>query len=129
MLERIIFSVDNAHDLYHYSKAVHTLDVLRAMGDIGKPVPCIGCYDGCLEPSFMVTAPEWEIIRHRARQYLIDQASVLRVPGDVRQPCVLEFLHGNNWQTLGPMRAVDNPQDYKGWTYVIETGLYFSCDQ
>ena len=129
-MERVIFSVDNVTDIYSYSKAIHFLDVLRATQQIKDGVTmCIGSYKGDLEPSFMVSARDWEVILKRGYDFIKDQESVMRIPGDQRQPCVLTSVSGTFIASLGPMKEITDSSVgyYDAWTYVIASGLYFHC--
>ena len=125
-MERVIFSVDNVTDIYAYSKAIHFLDVLRATQQIKDGVTmCIGSYKGKIEPSFMVSARDFDVIRERRDSFLKDQESILRIPGDQRQPCVLTSVTGTFIASLGPMQQGKGDGD--SWTYVMSTNKYFHC--
>lgn len=131
-LERIIFSVDDPADIYEYSKALEHLKQLEAMGKLTMIVNCIGSYDGYLEPSFMVYAKEFD--QHiRGMFYIQGQQSILRIPGDDRQECTLEFIDGSSDVVLpvGKLRQIPSrlTSSYDAWTYVLATGRYFTTVQ
>jgi len=127
-LERIIFSVDNPSDIYDYSKALEHLKQLEGMGKLTMIVNCIGSYEGYLEPSFMVYAKEFD--QHiRGMFYLEGQQSILRIPGDDRQDCTLEYLSGGIPQLpVGRLKNIPSTTAWihDSWTYVLETGRYFT---
>ena len=130
MLEHVIFSVDNATNLNLYMKAIHKLDVLRATRMKGGVTMCIGSYKGELEPSFMVLARDWdEVVRDGMSQWMENQESILRVPGDTRQPCALTTVQGEHIETLDEMSEYKphNLTSLLGWTYVMATNKYYSC--
>lgn len=128
MLETVIFSIDKAHDLHTQAKFLRYLDTLRAMGGLrGYVASCVGSYNGDIERSYMM--PLVDFNNHvRDSGYVDNQESFLRVPGDVRQPCVLEY-QDRQVEVLGPMYQVskDKAQEYDAWTYVEATGHYFVC--
>lgn len=125
--ERVIFSVDKPHLLNPYQKALRQLDTLRATVMTGTVTTIIGSYERKLEPSFMILATDWDDhVRKGLKEFMKEQKSILRVPGDVRQPCTLEFLDGSDSVVLGPM---EQGIGYEGWSYVLETGLFFNCDK
>lgn len=128
MLETVIFSIDKAHDLHQQARFLRYLDTVRAMGGLrGHVGSCVGSYKGVLERSYMI--PLVDFNNHvRDSGYVSQQESFLHVPGDVRQPCVLEYSDGSR-ESLGAMRQVtkDKVGDYDAWTYVEATGHYFVC--
>lgn len=129
MLNKIIFAIDNDTDVHAVAKFLHHIDVARAVGTLkGSFVPCIGCYDGMMESSYMMDERDYrnlvESIGVTAKQECI-----MHVPADTRQPCTLEYQEGRT-QTIGAMRQVQ-PHDALGltaWTYVIETSTYWTTD-
>lgn len=130
-LTQVIFAVDNGNDVHGLAKFLRYIDAVRAMNNLrSKPVLCIGMYKGKIEPSIMLSYPDFE-------DYVLDsgfvdeQESFLFVPGDVRQPCTLRDRDEDIIEVLGPMREVNfsDPNDYIGWTHVLETGKYFTCDK
>lgn len=125
MLERVIFAIDNDNDTHVVAKFMRHVDTLRAMGKIDPVVQLIGCYKGQLEKSYMIRADQL----HNVREYIRDQESILRVPGDVRQPCVLEFVSGGERVSLGPMGEVSasDALQFEAWTYNPSNGKYFVC--
>lgn len=130
ILERVLFSVDSPSDIHEYNAAVRQLSQMEAMGKIAECVPCIGSYDGFLEPSFMVLAGDFE--KHIRGQFFMDgQESILRVPGDQRQPCVLEFLETGSRLSVGPMKCVTKRQalSVNSWTYRLDSNQYFTTEQ
>lgn len=132
-LEYVIFSVDDVSDINTYKKALSALDTLRATKMIGNVYMCIGSYKGKLEPSFMVTAHDWDgVVRAGMSTWMQDQESVLRVPGDERQPCTLTTVSGEHIATLGAMQEYHEGTQNKfsmpeAWTYSIKSGRYHVC--
>ena len=60
--------------------------------------------------------------------YVDDQHCVMLIPGDTRQTCSL--LYDDNEQiNIGPLREVDNTIGLTSWTYVLETGKYFTTEE
>lgn len=129
MLETIVFSIDKGSDVHTQAKFLRYIDTLRAMGYLrGKFASCIGSYDGVVERSYMMLAVDFN--KHVRNEGFVDgQESILRVPGDVRQPCILEFIDGSDPVSLEPMKQVSAScvHMYPAWTYVEETGHYFVC--
>jgi len=125
MLERVIFAIDNDNDTHTVAKFMRHVDTLRAMGKIDSVVQLVGCYKGQLERSYMIRADQFEHVR----DYIKGQESILRVPGDVRQPCVLEYLVGGERVSLGPMRQVPASEalQAEAWTYSQEQNKYYIC--
>jgi len=130
-LERVIFSIDQPHDLHVQAKFLRHLDTARAMDQLIGPVTlCIGSYQGVLEPSFMMYRSDFNKIV-KPTEYIRNQESILTVPGDTRQPCTLEYLQEDHKVGLGPMREVEEHHlpHYDGWTYILQTGKYFTCEE
>ena len=125
--ERVLFSIDNPHDIHEYARAVRKLSEFEAMGKIAEVVPCVGSYYGALEPSFMVLARDWEKVI-RPMWFVEGQQTILRVPGDVRQPCVLEYIESGARLSIGPLRQVTSASGLNSWTYVLETQQYFTTE-
>jgi len=115
--EHIIFAIDNPTDTYCVMQFIKHCATQKAMGRMGRVQHLIGCYKGQLECSYTVRAIDW----HHVEQFCTNQESILRVPGDVRQPCVLE----------GSMRAVEPLDALKcdAWTFDLESGKYFICKE
>lgn len=130
-LEKVVFAVDNNIDTHTAAKFLRHVDTNRALGNLKGPVThCIGSWteeDGVthLEPSYMMDSRDYyEIVAHSG--YVDKQVCILKVPGDTRQPCTLEFSNGYT-KGLGPMRETTSPHKVDNWTYVQETGKYFTC--
>lgn len=132
-LEYVIFSVDGVTNLNTYQKALRQLDTLRATKMMGGVTMCIGSYYGELEPSFMVTAHDWDnVVRAGMSLWMEKQESILRIPGDERQPCVLTTPSGEFIEALGTMEELDehslvSQNKVGGWTYVLSSGKYHAC--
>lgn len=127
--EQVIFSIDNPHDTHTMAKFLRHMDTLRATEGV-KMTHCIGSYLGELEPSFMMDYDDYR--RYvLPTEYTEGQYSILLVPSDVRQPCSLLHYDGDV-DILEPMREVSSTSeltDFHGWTFVLETGLYFTCEK
>lgn len=130
-LEKVIFAIDNNADLHTVAKFTRHLDTARALGKLqGDVAACIGQWtdvDGNahLEPSYMMDRVDYDAFVAESR-YVDKQVCVLLVAGDTRQPCALLFPDGYT-ETLNPMRQLATPVGVKDWTYVISTGMYFTC--
>lgn len=124
MLERIIFAIDNDRNPHQVAKFMRHMDALVAMDKAMPFVQTIGCYKGQLENSYMIYAKDL----HHVQNYIENQECILRVPGDVRQPCVLEYPDGSS-ESIGPMREVSAVEALQAdaWTYVPGSGKYFVC--
>ena len=129
-LPKVIFSIDNVASLHTVATFTRFLDTKRAMGKLADSVTmCVGSYFGELEPSFMMSRADFfEFIR--GTDWVADQQSVLHVPGDVRQPCTLEYQDSGHIETLGRMREISYnlAKSIESWTYVQATGKYFTCE-
>lgn len=129
MFETVIFAIDKGDDVHTQAKFLRHIDTLRAMGKLrGVFASCIGCYEGEMERSYMMLMTDFD--KHvRNSGYVDDQETFLRVPGDVRQPCVLEYPDGQHAFTLGEMKRIHSSERhmYSGWTYVEKTGAYYVC--
>lgn len=123
MLEHVIFAIDNGDDLHTQAKFLRHVDTLRSMEKLqGTMYSGVGRYKGDLERCYMVLASDFD--RHfKSLMYLSGQESVLRVPGDTRQPCVLHYANRVP-QSIGTMRQVytEPSGDY---TYM--NGQYWVC--
>jgi hypothetical protein len=127
-LATVIFSIDNSSDVHQQAKFLRYVDTLRAMGKlVGGVSQCIGCYKGTLERSYMMLLVDFDK-QVRNSGFVTDQESFLHVPGDVRQPCVLEYQTSGVREALGPMSQTPMAlSHHKSWTYKEEQGKYFVC--
>ena len=104
-LEKTVFAIDNNIVTHTLAKFLRHVDTQRAMGNLkGSIVHCIGSWvddDGYthLEPSYMVDSVDYYAVVADSG-YVDKQICVLKVPGDTRQPCSLEFRKGYS-QGLG----------------------------
>ena len=131
MLNKIIFAIDNNTDTHAVAKFLRHIDTCRAMNTLkGRFVHCIGCYNGVMEPSYMMDERDYRQLVERVN-YTARQESILHVPGDARQPCTLEFLSGEPHATLGAMREVSAAEAMQcsSWTYVQATNKYFTTEK
>ena len=131
-LSKVIFSIDNVSDLHTMATFTRFLDTKRAMGKlVGSVTLCVGSYKGKMEQSFMMDQVDFNKFI-RGTYWIDDQESVLHVPGDVRQPCSLEYLASGHIEAFNRMREVfwcaAGLPEYDGWRYVPATGKYFSCE-
>jgi hypothetical protein len=116
MLEYVIFSIDNVDDLHTQARFFRWVDTLRAMEKLtGTLHSCIGSYEGDLERSFMMLAIDFDKYIVNS-EYVKDQECFLRVPGDQRQPCVLEDKHGNRL-SIPPMVPLNEQPESLNYTY------------
>ncbi len=129
MLNKVIFAIDNDTDVHTVAKFLRHIDTARAMDNMkGSFIPCVGCYDGMLESSYMMDERDYRRLV-ATTDFTKDQDCIMLVPADTRQPCTLES-GVNNSSTIGPMRKVDALEalGLVAWTYVIETGTYWTTD-
>lgn len=124
-LEQVIFAIDNDANTHTVAKFMRHVDTLRAMGRIDTVNCLIGCYKGHLERAYMMRADQF----HEVSEYVRGQETILRVPGDSRQPCVLDYLNSEDVVVLGPMREVSAMEALasEAWTYEQNSGKYFVC--
>ena len=129
MLNKIIFAIDNDTNVHTVAKFMRHIDTARAMNTMkGAFIPCIGCYDGELESSYMMDERDYRRLVSTT-DYTKEQDCILHVPADTRQPCTLEY-RDNTRRTIGAMRKVTPAEALQltAWTYVIETGMYWTTD-
>jgi hypothetical protein len=129
-LSKVIFSIDNVSSLHTMATFTRFLDTKRAMGKlVGSVTLCVGSYKGKMEPSFMMNEVDFNKFI-RGTDWIADQESILNVPGDVRQPCTLEYLGSSYVVAMHPMVGVawSVAKYLDGWTYVPATRKYFTCE-
>lgn len=127
----VAFAIDNNSDLHTVSKFTRFLDTKRAQGALcGGVEICTGYWEGFLETSYIMT--EQDYMNHVVPSgYAREQACVLVIPSEVKQPCHLatatdlKFIEG-----VGVMREVskDVALTLGAWTYNPTTGKYFATD-
>lgn len=124
-LEQIIFAIDNDNDPHTVAKFMRHCDTERAMQRMPALVMLIGCYEGKLERSYMIPAMHLD----KVKDYIKNQDSILRVPSDTRQPCVLEYMSSGMREGIGPMREVSAQEALQAmaWTYEPIEGKYYTC--
>jgi hypothetical protein len=128
IFEKTIFAIDGGHKLRNVKKFTKFLDQLVAMDRISQPALCIGNWGGIMENSYMMDSRDFNAFI-RGRSFVAEQECVMLVPGDVRQPCTLDYLHSPTKEAMNPMREVSALQALSeniGWTYVLATGKYFT---
>ena len=131
MLNKIIFAIDGNTDTHAVAKFLRHMDTCRAMDTLqGQLVHCIGCYNGVMEPSYMMDERDYRQLVESV-DYTAWQESILHVPSDVRQPCTLEFLSGDPRVTLGAMREISAAEAMQcmSWTYVMATNKSFTTEK
>lgn len=126
-LAMVIFAIDKSHDVHTQAKFLRYVDGLRAMGKLlGGVSQCIGSYNGTLERSYMMLLVDFD--KHiRNSGFVSEQESYLHVPGDTRQPCVLEYQSSGVREALGPIEELSDGYSGMNWTYVEVTGKYYVC--
>ena len=125
--EMIVFAIDNGHKLHERMKFLKHIDIARAMGTLkGVFHTCIGYWNGELENSYMMSASDYERLV-KPLGFTDKQICILRVSGDVRQPCFIEFPDGDV-ENVGAMHEIsaDEAKRANAWTYVEGTGKYFA---
>ena len=129
MLNKIIFAIDNDTNVHTVAKFMRHIDTARAMNTMkGAFIPCIGCYDGELESSYMMDERDYRRIVEPLG-FTADQDCIMHVPAHPRQPCTLEYPTGGT-QSIGAMREVTALEalGLTAWTYVIETNTYWTTN-
>ena len=127
-LEKVIFAIDNPHDIHQVACFTRFIDTQRALNRLtGGVVQCIGHWEGILEPSYMMNAVDYYEFVEKSG-YVTNQICVLHVPGDTRQPCHTQTSYGMT-ENVGRMVKVDKSElnIVDPWTYVIKTEEYFQC--
>jgi len=126
-LEKIIFSIDDCHDISVLARFLRYISGLNAMGKLAmEPVQMIGGYESSLELSWMVTAMDFD--KHiRESDWLKGQKSVLHVPGDQRQTCHLEMLKDGKLVHLNQMENESPQECWGGFSYRMDEGSYWVC--
>ena len=130
MLNKIIFAIDDNTNTHAVAKFMRHVDTCLAMNTLkGSCVQCIGCYNGVIEPSYMMDERDYRKLVESV-DYTARQEAILHVPGDVRQPCTLEFVGSKSRVTLGAMREISAAKAMQctSWTYVMATNKYFTCE-
>jgi len=128
MLNKIIFAIDNNTDFHTVAKFMRHIDTARAMDTLkGGVVMATGYWEGELEASYIMDEVDYRKLVEPLG-FTKDQACILHVPADTRQPCTLEYGEGLPNKTVGAMREVSKGEALEGnaWTYVQETNKYFS---
>jgi hypothetical protein len=131
MLNKIIFAIDDNTDVHAVAKFMRHIDTARAMGNLkGSFVQCIGCYEGQLEPSYMMDERDYRALVDE-KHYVEYQDCILHVPADTRQPCTLEYPDEEHRLVLAPMREVTAAEamQCRAWTYVQATNKYFTTEK
>ena len=125
MLEHIIFAIDNDHEPHVVAKFMRHCDTERAMMRMPALVQLIGCYKGQMERSYMLPAKCLDAVK----DFIKYQESILRVPGDTRQPCVLEYVQTGERVSICAMREVSaiDAWGLDAWTYDPKADKYFAC--
>lgn len=127
-LASVIFAIDASYSVHEQAKFLRYVDGLRAMGKlVGGVTQCIGSYNGTLERSYMMLLVDFDqYIRYQG--FVDAQESFLHVPGDTRQPCVLEYQASGVREALDVMSKTPMAlSHHRSWTYVEETGAYYVC--
>jgi hypothetical protein len=126
--EKVCFAIDNNHDLHTVAKFTRYIDTQRALGKLsGSVIQCVGFYVGELEPSYLMDRKDYCEFVDRSG-YVDEQHCVMYIPGDTRQPCYLLYNEGEQ-ANIGPLREVANTIGLTSWTYVLETGKYFTTEE
>ena len=123
MLEQVIFAIDDNTDIHAVAKFTRYVDTLRAMGKLaGGVTQCIGHWEGELEVSYLMRKSDYDqfIAGHG---WADNQEAILVVAGDTRQPCTVHLRDGTV-HSVG--RMIEIPEPKGNWTYVPDTGKYFT---
>ena len=127
--EKVIFSVDGCHDVADTYRFTKYIAGVRALGDLkGNVRQCIGQWDGKLELSWIMDRDDFD--KHvRNTHFVEDQEFFLHVPGNPADNCWLSDKQGGVTE-LGVLEEVstDYLDNYAGWTYMMDTNKYYTCD-
>lgn len=124
--EKVLFAIDDNIDTRVVARFLRMMATKLAMNIIDKDMQhCIGMWEGHLEPSYLMDRDAFEDVV-RGSGYVDNQICFLVIPGDVRQPCVLDNKDGST-TVVGPMRPISDAAAATNWTYNISTGGYFTC--
>lgn len=125
-LKYTIFSVDNHTNLREYAKFLHYLSVLEATkATKGNIIPCIGSYEGYLEPSFICLTEDFR--NHIVdRSWVKDQECVMEISECNKKYTQLRYQDGSTLY-LGCMKDVPAEEAYKatGFTYRPDMDTYW----
>jgi hypothetical protein len=117
MLEHVLFAIDDGDDLHTQAKFLRHVDTLRATSKMkGIMYSGIGCYNGVPERCYMVLGVDFDN-HFNNLDYLKDQECVLRVPGDTRQPCTIQYPSGKI-HSVGPMLCYNDTVPQGDYTYM-----------
>ena len=123
----VIFSIDNVSDTHTLAKFLRHIDTQSAMQKMrGKMAHCVGMWEGVLEPSFIMTLQDFND-HVKPHGFVDNQVCVMECLGkDDRQPCDLVYRDGKR-ENKGRLVNVDAEEAmrHKGWTYRLDTGLYY----
>lgn len=129
VLNKVCFAIDTNSDVHTTAKFLRHMDTAKAMGTLrGSLILCIGSWNGELEPSYLMDERDYRKLVEPLG-FTKGQSSILHIPGDTRQPCTLEYSNPEvPDDTLRPLMEVQHPVKATSWTYVIETGKYFTAN-
>ncbi len=117
-LEKVLFSIDNWDDMRTSMRFEKYLDIKVAMGDCRPVAKGIGSYEGALEVCYMMDRIDFDKFV-RDSDFVANQESFALIPGDVRQPVVVEYHNSTHEDLeLGPMKCYDTPPEGPGWAYM-----------
>lgn len=121
-MERVIFSIDNWHELHTLAKFLRLMDTHRAMMKLDDDFKVLqGYYKGELEISFMCSIKDFEDYVVPSG-YVSKQESFLHVsPSDY---CCLVYNNGT-LEPLGGLLISTGVPDTEAWTYDPRSRTYW----
>ena len=126
MLDHVVFSIDNAHDLHTLAKFTRWIDTKKALSELQQtPYVLIGKWKGRLENSFLMNSDDFNkyVIPHG---WVDKQKTVMKVSADKRMSAQIMTLTGEIL-SKGFLKQVSPEIAHKadGFTYCPERGVYW----
>ena len=138
--EKTLFTIDDCHDTHTVAKFLRSMDTNLAMKSFksdGGITHCINKRYGLIEPAYLMDTEDFEFFVKDVG-WIDLQEYVIRVPGDRRQPCRVDFFttdygdiqHVNLSYGLPPLRIVeqDTAMGLESWILVLETNTFFTTE-
>lgn len=126
MLDYVVFSIDDAHNLHTLAKFTRWIDTKRALGEIQEePLVLIGKWRGKLENSFLMRRDDFN-------KYVVpfdwvkNQKSIMRVSAGKRMEAQIINSYGEIL-TKGHLRQVSAGSAFnaEGFTYCPKRNIYW----
>jgi len=116
-MESILFAPDGEENLHELKKFIKYADDLRALGKlVGQVIPCIGCYKGKLENSFLCLAVDYDkYFKDWTKKQVNHTLYVFRT----------SFVYGSNFLDFVSQRLGFRPKvniKISHWLKIVKTG-------